>query len=429
MRRVRLRSQSRTRRHARRRDANHQRARRFLDQRHRDGFGVRARRERHADRVGKARRLQHEGRVTGTRRREFHLRRARRRARAGGKRRAHHQRRGGFFFRRVSGFPPSLARRRDAGKASGEGFLRGVYFFCLRLLCERRGWRTPGRLGLFRVNRPLAVPRRARAHFRGGVRAAAVLERHALYLPFDFRLLRLALLGSRGRAPARGRDLLAVEVPQRHREPRLGRREHLVRHARVGLEQHEPTAQRRDVRQTHGLLLLRLGFFVAFFVVAPAERDDVPHALGDVHRARERDIGRGSTVARVALVPRSRHRGAEAVGGGETPPVAVGERRGVGAVGAQTPEHPELASVALLPVRVEVQERGEQAPVPVGVVHVPHVARARAGVHRAHRLRARRDVARVAAQLAQLVHQRVRALHGVRQAAPQRVAAVSVRGL
>ena len=243
---------------------------------------------------------------------------------------------------------------------------------------------------------PLALLRVPDPHLR--LRCHAVFQPHEFNLPRDFLLLLLAFR-LRKRRGARGGDLALIEVPQRHRVSRRVRRENLVGHPRVRLEEHEPAPERRHVRQSH-----RLCGTPVF--ACPAKRRDVPHALGHVPRVHRDDLVRRSEIAR--LDP-----GVEAVRALQALTVAVdepGRRRLPGA--GEAPEHPELPAVALLPLRVEVQQRGQQPAVAVRVVHVSHVPRVVARVDGAHRLGPGRYRRELGPRLrAELVDQRVRSFH------------------
>ena len=238
---------------------------------------------------------------------------------------------------------------------------------------------------------PRGFPRVPDTHLRLG--GHAVFQSHELNLPRDFLLPFLSLL-LRQRRGSRGGDLALIEVPQRHRVPRGTCGQNLVGYPRVRLEQHQTSPERRHVRQSHRLLR-----------PVPAQRRHVPHALGHVH-------GWHAIVHRLAFS----HPGVEAVDGLEAPAVAVDEP---GGVSAEAPKHAELAAVALLPLGVQVQQRGQESAVPVGVVHVSHVPRVVARVDGAHRLGPggyRRELG--AAEGAEFVDQGVRALHGGGQGAP-----------
>mmetsp|Transcript_13804 Transcript_13804/g.51720 ORF Transcript_13804/g.51720 Transcript_13804/m.51720 type:complete len:415 (-) Transcript_13804:800-2044(-) len=244
------------------RHPHHERPFRFLHQSHRHGVVVRSLWEIDVGIAGKpARGSQHQAR--GFRVQNFNLRGTRRGFRAGGKRDANHQNRG----RPVCVFPNNLGWRRDRGKR-WESLL-------ILIRCSDSN------------SRPRAVLVRPRPHHRRRCRVfPAVLQRHAFDFFLDFLLLRQSLLVRHARRSSSRRfHFLGVEVPQRHRVPLLHRREHLVRHARVGLEQHEPSSERRDVGQTHGFLFVFVFSFVVVFVVAAAKRHDVANALGDVFRA------------------------------------------------------------------------------------------------------------------------------------------------
>ena len=245
---------------------------------------------------------------------------------------------------------------------------------------------------------PLALLRVPDSHLR--LRCRAVFQPHEFNLPRDFLLLLLAFR-LRERRGARGGHLALIEVPQRHRVSRRVRRENLVGHPRVRLEEHEPAPERRHVRQSHRLCLPPV-------FACPAKRRDVPHALGHVPRV-HRDVKlvrRSSEMTR--LDP-----GVEAVRALQALTVAVDEpgRRRLPRAG-EAPEHPELPAVALLPLRVEVQQRGQQPAVAVRVVHVSHVPRVVARVDGAHRLGPGRYRRELGPRLrAEFVDQRVRSFH------------------
>ena len=391
------------------RHAHGERALRFLDQFDLDGVRVRPLGEVDDDRpVGRARRGEDESRS------RLRLRRARTRFGARGKRHANHQR-----AIATDALPRRLAgRRHERERRRRERRRRDRRVRTRRTPNAANSKRRIGsRRRRLRRRRladvaPIVRPRTSNAHLRRAPRISAVLERHGGDLSRDFRLLRDAFFLRRRVCTPRLANLLAVEIPKRDGVPRRARREHLVRHPRVRLEENQTPADRGDVRQTHGLRGGGGGISRSS-LLGGSERGDVPHALGDVPRTRgdqRRVVGwiRVVFYDDVVLV-RSR----------EASSVAVDEAGGGGVGGVtKATEHAEFAAVALLPLGVEVDEGGEEASVGVGVVHVADVARALAGVDGAHGLGSGGDVASLAAQTAELVDEGVRALHRLGETRP-----------
>jgi hypothetical protein len=133
-----------------------------------------------------------------------------------------------------------------------------------------------------------------------------------------------------------------------------------VRDTGVRLEEDEAAAERRDVRQPNR-------FRVGLLGTAADDRRDVADALRDVAR-REQHLATGRVGGSVRLASRD---GFERVRRREASRVALDEAgAGERVSSAEAPEDPELAAVALLPLRVEVQQRGDEPPVLAGVVHV-----------------------------------------------------------